>query len=139
MSVTFQYEGLSELLAALRDLPQELMGEAQSIVTLATLRAATAVRSAYPEGVLRSGVSTSFYRDNVTVIGKVRSGARSKGARSLALLWEIGSEARHTAFGANRGRMPAHHTMLPIINREKTEMYDRLRQLLRDRGFEVSG
>lgn len=141
MSLQFVVEGLDDLIQALRTLPENLANEAAGIIEHSTQSAAARIREGYPARAekLRRGVKTKITRSGVTVVGRVSSTAKTSEGISLALLFEIGTQARHNALGANRGSMPAGHVAVPIIQREQRAMYDQLRQLLSDHGLEVTG
>lgn len=135
MSARVTWSGLEEFYAALRNLPEELAGEAANIVEATTNSATVAVKSAYPvrTGNLRDHVTNDLQRSGLAVRGRVKNTARH------AWLFENGSQARHTAIGANRGTMPPGHVFVPIIIRERRKMYDVLRDLLVRKGLLVSG
>src|SRR5438128_7815746 len=134
----FEFQGLAELRAALRQLPSELAGEAVSIVDDATGRTESSLLQAYPlgeTGKMRAGVSSAVVSDRGGVIGTVRS--KSPHAR----LWEFGTAVRATRQGWNRGRAPSHKTegLVAIAQRERSRMNQQLIELVRRAGFAGSG
>jgi hypothetical protein len=128
-------EGIDELRAALRQLPEELTGEAAQIVEATTNGAIISVRDGYAvhSGNLRDHVSGSVERSGYAVVGVVKNTAKH------AWMYENGTQARHTATGANRGSMPPGHTFIPIVARARRRMYEQLKDLLRRNGLIVSG
>lgn len=136
MSVTLQWEGLNELRAELRRLPAELTGEASHIVEGSANAAAADIKQAYP-------VRTGKLRDSVIVThfekGQFSAGAIVTNKAKHANLYEVGSQARHTAIGANRGSMPPGHVFVPRVIRRRRQMYEQLKALLVRKGLSVSG
>lgn len=131
------FNGLDDLRAALRQLPEELTGEASHILEAAANGAAVDIRSGYA-GHRRSG----DLQDKVTVEHGVSGFAASAVVKSNsrhAWLFENGSQARHTAIGANRGSMPPAHVFVPVLIRKRRAMYDQLKDLLTRKGLLVSG
>src|SRR5262249_59050369 len=118
MSMTVELTGLTELLTALRDLPQELVTEATTIVEHHAETARAQLVQRYPpkqitEGLgLREGVELEMLTSSYGVHARLRS--RSPAAH----LWEFGTQDRHTQEGWNRGRAPEHDGGLgPIAER----------------------
>lgn len=131
----FTWPGLAELKAQLRALPAELAGEGGHLVEARANGAAVTIRTGYPA---RSG----DLRDQVEVEHTAsRFGARSivRNRSRHAEPFENGSEARHTAIGANRGRMPPNHLFTQEIIRARRAMYGDLADLLRRHGLTVTG
>lgn len=129
------FSGLDELRAALRQLPAELTGEASHIVEGAANGAAASIKAGYPS-------RTGDLRDHVTVEtmqSGFSTGAVVKNTSKLAYIFENGSQARHTAIGANRGSMPPGHVFIPIVIRKRRQMYEQLKDLLTRHGLQVSG
>ena len=130
------FDGLDELRAALRRLPEELAGEAQHEVEGAANGAAADIKRAYP-------VRTGRLRDGVTVThmhqGKYHAGAIVKNRAPHAALFEYGTQARHTSIGANRGVMPPGNVFVPPIIRARHRMYQRLAEMLKRHGLVVTG
>ena len=136
MPVTWEWRGLDELRAALRALPAELRGAADLIVTEAAEGARAEMVRGYPE---RSG----HLRDHVAVTrttqGQYGTGALVRNTSPHAWWFEHGTQARHTALGANRGPMPAHPIFVPAMQRHRAAMYRRFAVLLESHGLAVSG
>lgn len=132
----FVWEGLAELRAELRNLPATLAGEASHEVIGAANGAAADIKAAYP-------VRTGNLRDHLTVEALPTTGATAgalvKNTARHALLFEHGTQARHTDIGANRGAMPAGHVFVPRVIRARRRMYQALADLLRRQGLQVSG
>jgi hypothetical protein len=127
------WEGLDELRAALRQLPEALTDEGATIVYDTGDQAAAAMVAAYPRvsGKLKQGVRVrqsqySRFGVQATVVNTAKH----------AWMFEHGTEARHTALGANRGRMPVGQVFVPIMERYRRDMYNqKFRALLERHGL----
>jgi hypothetical protein len=62
-----------------------------------------------------------------------------KSTAKHAALFEIGTQARHTNIGANRGSMPPGKIFVPVVVRKRRAMYERLKELLVRHGAKVNG
>jgi hypothetical protein len=133
--IQFQFKGLEALKTALRALPAELTVEASHIIEAAGNRAVLDLKRGYPvvTGKLRDRVEVTFTQSGVSSRALVRSRAPH------AHLYEYGTEARHTALGANRGRMPPRHLFGATMARNRREMWNALRALLERAGLKVTG
>lgn len=136
MSASVRWEGLEELREELKHLPQDLADDASDIVVGAAQAAVNEIVDAYPErtGNLRRHVYVAL-----RAAGRFSAAAIVKNTAKHAWLFENGSQARHTALGANRGAMPAGHVFLPIVIRWRRIMYEQLKSLLVRHGAVVSG
>jgi len=136
MSNRLVFDGLSELREALRNLPAELAVEASHIVEGAANGAAAAIKRDYP-------VRTGNLRDHLVVThvdqGKYSAGALVKNTAKHAALFEIGTQARHTAIGANRGTMPPGHIFVSRVMQARRRMWEDLKDLLVRKGLVASG
>lgn len=132
---TLTFEGLDEFREALRALPEELATEAGDVIVETTNNAADQIMAAYPDrtGHLRGGVRFSIERSQFGVVGIVKNTAK------LAWIFELGSQARHTELGANRGSMPPGHVFVPIVMKLRRQMFEGLKAVLEKAGLEVSG
>lgn len=132
------FDGLADLKAALRNLPAELTGEASNLVTATANAAAVEIRSGYAKhtrsGRLQGGVIVTRVNQ-----GKYAAGAIVKNTAPHAVIFENGTQARHTALGANRGSMPPGRVFVPVVMRKRREMYQALKALLERKGLLVSG
>lgn len=128
--------GLDELREALRNLPAELTGEASRIVQAAANGAAAQIKAAYPRrtGNLGDGVTVETISG-----GQFTAGAIVKNTSKHAFIFENGTQARHTAIGANRGSMPPGHAFVPAIIRKRRWMDEQHIDLLRRHGLTVEG
>ncbi len=133
------FEGLQELRAALRRLPQELRGDGEVIVFDEADAAAAEIRAEY-EKHRRSGDLASRVKV-VRLSGGSRlfAGAQVQNTSPLAFIFENGTQARHNALGANRGAMPPGHVFVPVMLRRRKDMYEKLRDMLRGKGLKVTG
>lgn len=138
MSSSLRFDGLAELRAQLRRLPEELAGEASGIVDRNAKDAAEGIRADY-----RRHLRTGRLEDGVIVThvdaGKYAAGAIVKNTAKHAWLFENGSQSRHTDIGANRGSMPPGHVFIPRVVRQRRTMYEQLKAMLVRVGFEVDG
>jgi hypothetical protein len=135
MSTTLRFDGMAELRAALKNLPEELRSEGAEIVIASGEDAAERIRAEYPvvDGELKRGVKVTRQPSPFGGVAVVKSTAKH------AWLYENGSQTRRNAKGANRGAMPAGNVMVPIAVRVRREMVDSLIDLLKRTGFEVRG
>jgi len=128
--VEFYFDGLAELRAALRNMPEAFAHEAQSIVEGAADHAAADIVAAYPEvtGNLKAGVSVVKHIATFGVVAIVKNKARH------SHLFELGTVARQTAMGYNRGAVPKvappGRVFVPIAMRHRRQMFARLRAML---------
>jgi len=132
----FRFRGLDEFKTALRNLPTDLRDDATEIVRRRAYQAKAAIIEAYhegPHGTLKRRVTSEEEHSpfGISVIIKSRD--------PIAWLYENGSQARHTALGANRGRMPAQPTFIPIASRSRREMLQDLSEMLERHGLTVIG
>jgi hypothetical protein len=131
-------EGLEELRAALRQLPQELADEAGPIVLTLAQYAADEMDQKYAAhewtGNLRNGLSVT--RDDAYI----RFGARAVVKNRAPHAWwaENGTQIRKTSTGANRGAMPPIHVFVPSAIRWRRAMVEQLKGLVRRAGLVVS-
>lgn len=137
MSGYGHWEGMDELRAAMRKIADGgLSGEAGHIVEGSTNAAVTAIKAGYSShrrsGNLNDGVSSTLSSDRNGAAGIVRSSSPH------AWIFENGTQARHSALGANRGSMPPGHVFVPAVVKERKRMYIDLKALVERAGFEVS-
>lgn len=131
----FVFSGLEELKAQLRALPAALAGEGGHLVEGHANGAAATIKAGYPA---RSGE----LRDKLEVEHQTSAfGARSvvRNRSKYADEFEYGSQARHTAIGANRGSMPPNPLFTQTIRQRRRAMYADLQGLLERHGLEVTG
>lgn len=135
------FDGLTELREALRTLPADLTGEASHIVEAAANGAATDIKRDYQaklkhegSGHLVAGVTVTHFES-----GRFSAGAIVKNTAKHAWMFENGTQARHTAIGANRGAMPPGHVFIPVAVRARKAMYTQLADLMTRHGLLVSG
>lgn len=140
MSNHFKWDGLDELKAWLRNLPQDLVSEANFIVNGAANEAARRIVDRYASGKvgdLKDKVSVKPMRSAPG--GRFGVGVVVISASNIAFLYENGSEVRHTGLGYNRGRMPATHVVVQEVTAKRREMYRKLASMLERKGLRVSG
>jgi hypothetical protein len=133
-AVAFKIDGLDDLRAQLLAFTGEAAAEGAEIVEDETERAFSEIYAGYPR---RSG----GIRRNVKVVTtKTPYGATGTVINSdpLANIFENGSQARHTKLGAFRGSMPPGHVFIPVIQRHRRAMVERLRGVLERRGLTVT-
>lgn len=133
----FVFEGLDELRAELRKLPETLTGEASHIIEGAANGAAATIKGHYARvsGNLVDGVSVTFQRNQFA------AGALVKSASEHAWIYENGTQVRHFN-GANRGSMPPAppgRAFIPPMIKARRRMYDQFIDLLERHGLVVSG
>lgn len=137
MASRVRWQGLAELQAALRSLPEQFAGEAAHEVEAAANSAAFDIRSAY--GAHRY---SGKLQDSVKVNqrpGKFGAKATVKTTAKHAHLFEFGTQARHTTLGVSRGSMPPGNIFLPRIIKARRQMQARLIAMLERAGLRVRG
>jgi hypothetical protein len=128
--VEFYFDGLAELRATLRNLPEAFAHEAQAIVHGAADRAAADIVAAYPEvtGNLKAGVSVIKRTATFGAVAFVKNKARH------SHLFELGTVTRQTALGYNRGAVPKVNppgrVFVPIAMRHRRQMFANLKAML---------
>lgn len=140
MSAVVSWFGLAELKQQLERLPEELTVEATHIVEGAANAAAFGARSGYAA----HRVTGNLQEHVVVVPGRNRgpwtTGFIVKNTARHAVIFENGTEARHTKQGWNRGRMPPGNVFIPAMMRARFAMYLELTAMLvRHTGWRVSG
>lgn len=139
MSATVRWNGLDELLEQLRNLPADLTAEAGHIIEASANAAAVQVRSGYGSHRRTGKLQESVVVD-VLASGEFGVVRRLRATAKHAHLVEYGTQARHTAIGANRGSMPPAHIFVPAVLRNRRQMYEALKDLvLRHGATSVTG
>lgn len=129
MSVT--WHGLAEFRHELKNLPDELVGEASKIVLDAAQHARQAIEAAYPEGPtgnLKRGV-----RMDVQAVSRGGSAARVRSTARHAHLFEGGYRGK-----APRRTVPESQQMIPIAIRARRQMYVDLIRMVQAHGLTVT-
>lgn len=135
MANRFAFGGLEELKAALRTLPEDLTGEAGHLVEARGNSAAATIKAGYPSRTrdLIDKLTVEFTRSGLSARAVVSNTSKH------ALAFELGTQARHTALGANRGSMPANPLFSQTMRRERRGLNDDLADLLVRHGLVVTG
>lgn len=136
------FDGLDELRAALRRLPDDLTGEASHIVEGAANGAAATIGAGYAvkSGELLEGLTVTHAH-----AGKYGAGMVVKNTAKHAWLYDNGSEARHyvTASGAEHatgkmwGRRPPTHLFVRSVVRARRRMFEQLKAMVTRHGLVV--
>lgn len=132
----FVWEGLKELRDELLKLPETLTGEAMDLIERTVNATAAEIRQAYPTrtGNLRKGVKVS----SILRSGFV-AGATLKNTAKHAVLFELGTQARHNKLGANRGSMPPGHVFTPRAVKARRALTVKLKEIVARHGAVVTG
>ncbi len=141
MSVRVQWTGLAEFQQQLRHLPDELTTEAGREALAAANATAVAVRTVYGQHAI-----TGHLRDSVTVETQTQSRAgvavRVKVSDPIAHLFDFGSQVRHWVSGKSTGRMwgrtPPTHVFVRTAVRQRRQMFEALKGIVRRAGFQVT-
>ena len=135
-TVTVKWDGLDQLIEELRRLPADITDDAGGIVSDSAEGARDEAYNAYPH-------RTGKLRDSLTVqttdAGRYGVAARVVNRARHAYLFEVGTQARHNAIGANRGSMPAGNVFIPAMQRHRREMYRSLAAVIATYNFRVDG
>lgn len=136
MSARVRFEGLDELRAALRQLPEELRNDALALVIQTGDEAADTIRAAYEasrvSGNLARGVKTASIP-----AGRFGAAVAVRSTAKHAFIFENGTQTRKTQLGANRGAMPPGRVFVPIMIRHRRMLHHLLVDLVQRAGFEV--
>jgi hypothetical protein len=136
------WRGMSELKAALHNLPHHLRGEAANLVTATANSAALEIRTNYGgphrhTGNLQDHVRVEIERTSFGVRARVQSTARH------AILFERGTAPRQRRQGASTGAMwtktPRPPGFIAPMQRHRRRLEAGLRALLQRAGLLVSG
>jgi len=127
--------GLTELRAALKALPPELVREAGVIDHAQAQAAAQEIMGAYPvhTGNLRSHLQVELGGDAVSATARVRNTAKH------AYIFEKGTGPRQWASGKSTGVMPFGGVFIPIAMQRRRIMLGALIDLVERSGLHVSG
>ena len=136
MSARVRFEGLEELQATLRNLPATLAGEATGIVQSAANSAKGDIAAAYPR---RAGALAGGLKVDTPVASAAGVIVILRNTSKEARWFEKGTQARHTAAGANRGAMPARPTFWPAFFRWRRQMWVGLAEMVQREGLTVTG
>lgn len=148
---TIRWEGLRELYEQLRNLPEELVGEATGIVEFHAEGAAKEIEAAYPYGP-----AGRFRKGDPIEPGNLKAGmdvVSLAGGRwginhlvinraKHAWVYEHGTRARHyyTVNGIKKlvGAMPARPTFIPRVIKWRHRMHEALAAMLEGHGARVT-
>ena len=121
------WQGLKELREEIRKLPEALRGDAMDLIERTVNAVAVDIRQAYPvrTGNLRKGVRVA----SILKAGFV-AGATVKNIAKHATIFELGTQARHTTIGANRGSMPAGHVFVPRVVKARRQLTEELKAMV---------
>jgi hypothetical protein len=135
-AVWFQWTGLQELLAQFATLAPDLTQAAAPAVETAAQAAKSAIYAGYPTrtGDLKNHLAVVLHTDATRTEGVVVN------TSPHAAVFERGSQARHTAIGANRGSMPANPIFSATMIRWRRGLYaGPIPRVLADMGLTVTG
>lgn len=136
MSARFRFDGLADLYQQLKTLPEDLTRDAAPDVEAFGEDAKQEIYNGYPErtGHLREGLALTVSTEGDRARVEVENTAPH------ALLFERGTETRHTKEGWNRGRAPANPIFTATMERKRRALLTGpVPQLLISYGMEVKG
>ncbi len=128
--------GLDDEYAQLATLPADLTTDTVPEVERAATNAEATIRAGYPvrTGSLRDGLTVQIRQEPMAVKAVVIN------TSPHAVIYERGTQARHTAIGANRGSMPADPIFSATLIRARRTLYDdAIPGVLTDHGLTVTG
>jgi hypothetical protein len=131
------WDGLAELYVELKNLPTTLTGEAAHLVEAAANGVYVDIKSAYPQrtGNLRKGMAIS----QLITKGQFVAGAVVTNRAPHATLFELGTQARHTTIGVNRGTMPPGRVFVPRVVKARRKLTQDLKDMVTRHGAVVTG
>ena len=135
-TVWFQWTGFTELVDQFATLARDLTTDAAPDVEAAAQAAKQTIYAGYPR-------RTGDLKDHLAVM-LTTEGTRTKAVvintSPHAAVFERGSQARHTAIGANRGSMPANPLFSATMIRARRSLYATpIPRVLEDMGLTVNG
>ena len=136
-AIEFEWRGFAELQASFAALPEELANEANAFAMQHAQDAEAVVRAAYdPHN--RTGEMSANLRIESIAVGPYTRAAVLVDTSSHALWFELGTAARHTRKGYNRGAIvrPA-NVFIPAMQRARKRFYDDVTALLMRHGLTV--
>lgn len=135
MSAQFRWEGLDDFKRELRAMPRVATDGARERASSGASKAADEIRANYPSrtGRLKNGV-----RVIVRETGPLAVHVDVVNTAPLAWIFEHGSDLRHSAIGADRGRMPAGNVFEPRAIRWRQWFDEQLVTLLTSLGLTVT-
>jgi hypothetical protein len=130
------WRGLDELRRGLDDLATTLTRRGEAIAAASAHAAEADIRRSYPR---RTGALQQGLRVDVESAGPYAVRYVVRNTHPLAGVFEMGTAARHTALGANRGAMPPGRVFVPRMQRERRAMYEEMKAAIAAEGLVVSG
>ena len=115
--------------------PEDIVDEAEPIVTTHVLGAQTAIAAAYPLSAqaLATDLTHTIERDGHQILASVTN------PHPLAWIFDHGTMARHTETGAGRGSTKPQHVFVPRAYEWARQEYLALAAMLERFGLSVSG
>lgn len=132
----FEFDGMEEFRAWLRDLPEHLRDDGAVLVESRGDEAFDTIHAKYTAhkhsgnlaNHLRQEVESSKFGVSVLIRSTAKHGA----------IFENGTQIRKTKSGANRGAMPAANIFIPTMQSKRRLLFEDLINLLRSNDLEVS-
>jgi len=135
-NVWFQWKGIAELVQQFKGLAFDLTAASEPDVIAVANAAKNIIYNGYPRrtGNLRKGLSVVISRQGTRTRATIRNSAPH------ALLFERGTQARHTKLGADRGSMPPNHIFTATVERAQRELLNGpLPKVIEQFGMKVTG
>jgi hypothetical protein len=129
-------DGLDDFKTQLRKLVPESAEEAETFIHGRAADAVNAMAAGYA-GHVRAGTLANGLSITVEHSGRYGVGVVVTNRAKHAWMFENGTDARHTAIGANRGSMPAAHVFIPEMERARRAVRVFLIELLTRQGLTV--
>lgn len=128
------WDGLAEFRSELQAFPQKLDREGATQVRAQAEAARSEIRAGYVvrSGTLANSLQPVRYSDDGL-------SARLVNTAPYAAAYEYGSAVRHTSKGFNRGRVDAHHSLVPVAMRRRRALVSGLTDYLQQQGLQTSG
>lgn len=136
MAATVVWQGLDELNAELRALPESCAGEAAKLIEGTANGVYVDITGAYPirTGNLRKGMKIKPLVKRGLVVGQTVINTAPH-----ANIFENGTQARHTSIGANRGSMPPGRVFVPRVVKARRRLTQELKDMVTRHGAVVTG
>lgn len=135
-ALEFEWRGIAELQAAFAQLPKALAEEANAIALTHAQAAEAEVRAAWAPHS-KSGEMLGELRIETIAVGPYTRAAVLVATSPQALWLEMGTVARHTRQGWERGAMPGTNVFIPAMRKMRAAFYAEVEALLERYGMSV--
>ena len=134
-----RYEGLEELKANLRNLPEHLRDKGREIVVDAGQAAHAEIRQQYEQHRRSGDLLETLEIVETSAAGGFFAGVIIRVKSHKASWFENGTEVRETKGFGLRGRARPANIFVPTVMKHRRDMREKLKALVRSQGLRVTG